>query len=101
MGDGMTSHTCNTLMTFRVISFVNESFPGIWPTRSPDLTSSDDLLRRAATQISRTNNRDMPYVRDITVDQLDKVFKNKLKHVPFCIDERGSHLQHVLSNLCK
>lgn len=104
--DGATCHTSNETMRFlreffddRIIS------KGLWPPRSPDLTSPDFFLwgyLKGRVYKNRPHTLDdlkmniTTEINNINVNVLKKVSSNMIKRVHACITEGGSHFEHLL-----
>ena len=104
--DGATSHTSNESMAYissffeyRVIS------KGLWPPRSPDLTSSDYFLwwylkarvyrnKPWTTEHLRRNLK--AKINNIDVDMLRRVSNTMIKRATMCLQEEGGHFQQLL-----
>jgi hypothetical protein len=77
----------------------------LWPPHSPDLTPPDFYLWGAAKSavhhdlphmLNDLKNAITVYLRNISHEDLQKMFPNKTKWVQACINARGNHFQHPL-----
>jgi hypothetical protein len=78
---------------------------GLWPPRSPDLTSPDlFLLSYLEDAVYRSNSRDLKQLKmnitcaieEVNEGTLTKVARNVVKRVDKCIEMNGHHFQHLL-----
>jgi hypothetical protein len=76
-----------------------------WPSRWPDLTSTDFYLWGAAQSavygdrprtLNELKSAVTAYVRTISQTGVRKVFESKMKRVPASLDAGGHHLQPLL-----
>jgi hypothetical protein len=78
---------------------------GLWPPRSPDLTSPDFFLwSDLKDTVYRSNPRDLKQlkmnitraVEEVNEGTLRKVARNMVKRVDKCIEMNGHNFQHLL-----
>jgi hypothetical protein len=104
--DSATSPTAASTMEI-LHEFFGENVisKGVWPTRSPDLTSPDFFLRSYLKDtVYGTNPRDLKQLKmnitsaieEINERTLRKVARKLEKRVDKCIEMNGHHLQHLL-----
>ena len=105
--DGTACHTSHRSL-IRVHDMFTEErtiSKGLWPPRSPDLSSSDFYFWGTLKQKVYANN---PHILDqlkenitnairrITREELQAVSANVVKRAQKCIDVNGKHFQHLL-----
>jgi hypothetical protein len=75
----------------------------LWPPRSLDLTPSDFCLwgatksavyRDRPRMLNELKTAITVYIRNISQEDLQKVFGYEIERVQACMDARGHHLQH-------
>jgi hypothetical protein len=87
--------------------FFNENviFKGLWPPKSPDLTSPDFFLwSYLKDTVYRTNPRDLKQLKmnitcaleEVNKDKLRKVARNVAKRVDKCTEMNAHNFQHLL-----
>ena len=78
---------------------------GLWPQRSPDLTSPDFFLwSYLKDTVYRSNPRDLKQLKmnitraieEVNEGTLRKVARNMVKRVDKCIEMNGHHFQHLV-----
>ena len=78
---------------------------GLWPPRSPDLTSPGFFLWiYLKDTVYRSNPRDLEQwmmnitraIEEVNEGTLRKVARNMVKRVDKCIEMNGHHFQHLL-----
>jgi hypothetical protein len=78
---------------------------GVWPPRSPDLTSPDFFLcSYLKDTVYRSNPRDLKQLKmnitraieEVNERRLRKVARNVVKRVDKCIEINEHHFQHLL-----
>jgi len=94
----------------KMVLLLNEIFRecvisrNLWPPRLPDLTPPDFYLWGAAKsavyrdcphKLNELKTAITTYTRNITQEDLQKVFANKIKRVQACIDTHGHHFKHL------
>ncbi|KDR23995.1 hypothetical protein L798_07934 [Zootermopsis nevadensis] len=104
--DGATAHTASSTLAM-LAEFLGDRviFKGLWPPRSPDLTSPDFFLWGYLKQKVYANNpRTVAELQTnierciATIPQamLRRVSRNVIKRVNLCHREGGSHFKHLL-----
>ena len=106
--DVATSHSSHASMAEirslfgdRVIS------KGLWPPRSPDLTSPDYLnliiwylkgrvYQNKPRNIDALKANNTEEIQAVTTDLLARTFQNMARRVQYCLDANGGHFQHML-----
>lgn len=104
--DGATCHTSRETMDFlqeffggRIIS------KGLWPPRSPDLTSPDYFLwgyikseafKNNPHSIDELKANITDLITNVSNTTLKKVSANMVKRVRACITSNGGHFEHIL-----
>jgi len=104
--DSATSHTAaSTMVILHEIFGENLISKGLWPPRSPDLTSPDFFLwSYLKDTVHRSNPRDLKRLKmnithaieEVNEGTLRKVARNMVKRVCKCIEMNGHHFQHLL-----
>jgi len=104
--DGETSHTSHASMAEIQCFFGDRVISkGLWPPRSPDLTSPDYLLwgylkGRVYQNKPRTanalNGNITEEIQTVTLDALVRNFQNMARRVQSRLDANGGHFQHML-----
>jgi len=104
--DSTSAHTAATTMEILHDFFCgNVISKGIWPPRSPDLTSPDFFLwSYLKDTVYRSNPRDLKQLKanitraieEVNETTLRKVASNMVKRVVKCIEMNGHHFQHLL-----
>ena len=83
----------------------NQISKGLWPPRSPDLTSPDFFLwSYLKDTLYRSNPRDLKQLKmnitraieEVNEGTLSKVATNMVKRVDKCIEMNGHHFQRLL-----
>jgi hypothetical protein len=78
---------------------------GLWPPKSPDLTSPDFFLwSYLKDTVYRSNPRDLKQLKmnitraieEVNEGTLRKVARNMVKRVNKCTEMNGHHFQHLL-----
>lgn len=78
---------------------------GLWPPRSPDLTSPDFFLwgylkgrvyKNRPQTLDELKMNIATEIENISVNILNKVAANMVKRVRACVTEQGSHFEHLL-----
>ena len=104
--DSATVHTAASTMVI-LHEFFGENLisKGLWPPRSPDLTSPDFFLwSYLKDTVYRSNPRDLKQLKmnticaieEVNEGTLRKVARNMVKRVDKCIEMNGHHFQHLL-----
>jgi hypothetical protein len=104
--DSATAHTAASTMEI-LHEFFGEKLisKGLWPPRSPDLTSPDFFLwSYLKDTVYRSNPRDIKQLKmnitraieEVNEVTLKKVAGNMVKRVDKCIEINGHHFQHLL-----
>jgi hypothetical protein len=104
--DSATAHTAASTMVI-LHEFFGENLisKGLWPPRSPDLTSPDFFLwSYFKDTVYRSNPRDLKQLKmnitrvieEVNEGTLRKVARNTVKRVDKCIEMNGHHFQHLL-----
>ena len=104
--DGATCHTSNESMAF-ISSFFEDRVisKGLWPPRSPDLTTPDYFLwgyLKSRVYRNRPQTKDdlrrniTAEINNIDIDMLRRVSNNMVKRATMCLQEEGGHFQHLL-----
>lgn len=103
------SATCHT--SIETMSFLHEFFgeriisKGLWPPRSPDLTPPDFFLwgylkervyKNRPHTLNELKMNITTEINNISVGVLHKVSTNVVKRIRACINEQGSHFEHML-----
>jgi hypothetical protein len=104
--DSATAHTAASTMEILHEIFGEKLISkGLWPPRSPDLTSQDFLLwSYLKDTVYRSNPRDLKQLKmnitraieEVNEGTLRKVARNMVKRVDKCIEVNGYHFQHLL-----
>jgi hypothetical protein len=104
--DSATTHTSASAMEIlREVFGENLIFRGVWPPRSPVLTSPNFFLcSYLKDTVYRSNPRDLKQLKmnitraieEVNERILRKVAKNMVKRVDKCIEMNGHHFQHLL-----
>jgi hypothetical protein len=104
--DSATAHTAASTMEILHEFFgKNIISKGVWPPRSPDLTSPDFLLcSYLKDTVYRSNPRDLKQLKvnitraieEVNERTLRKFVRNMVKRVDKCIEMIGHHFQHLL-----
>ena len=104
--DSATAHTAASTMVILYEFFIeNLISKGVWPPRSPDLTSQDLFLwSYLKDTVCRSNPRDLKQfkmnipraIEEVNEGTLRKVARNMVKHVDKCIEMNVRHFQHLL-----
>ena len=80
-------------------------YKGLWPPRSPDLTSPDFVLwTYLKDSVYRSNPRDLKQLKmniahaieEVNEGTLRNIARNMVKCVDKCIEMNGHHFQHLL-----
>ena len=104
--DSATAHTAASTMVI-LHEFFGENLisKGLWPPRSPDLTSPNFFLwSYLKDTVYRSNPRDQKQLKmnitraieEVNEGTLRKVARNMVKRVDKCIEMNGHHFQHLL-----
>jgi len=104
--DSATAHTAASTMEI-LHKFFSENIisKGVWPPRSPDLTSPHFfLLSYLKDTVYRSNPQDLKQLRmnitramkEVNERTLRKVARNMVKRVDKCTEINGHHFQHLL-----
>jgi hypothetical protein len=104
--DSATAHTAASTMGI-LHEFLSENliYKGLWPPRSPDLTSPDFFLwSYLKDTVYRSNPRDLNQlkmniiraIKEVKERTLRKVARNMVKRVDKGIEMNGHHFQHFL-----
>jgi hypothetical protein len=104
--DSATAHTASSTMVI-LHEFFGENVisKGLWPPRSPDLTSPDfSLWSYLKDTVYRSDPRDLKQLKmhitraieEVNEGTLRKVARNMAKRVDKCIEMNGHHFQHLL-----
>ena len=104
--DSATLHTAAFTMVIQH-EFFSENLisKGLWPPRSPDLTSPDFFLwGYLKDAVYRSNPRDLKQLKmnitgaieELNEGTLRKIARNMVKRVDKCIEMNGHHFQHLL-----
>ena len=105
--DGATCHTSERSLT-RVHQIFTEErtvSKGLWPPRSPDLSTCDFYLwgylkgkvyEQNPHSIDELKDNIRNCISSITQAELERVFLNMLKRTQTCLDGGGGHFQHLL-----
>ena len=105
--DGATCHTSERSLT-RVHQIFTEErtvSKGLWPPRSPDLSTSDFYLwgylkgkvyEQNPHSIDELKDNIRNCISSITQVELERVFLNMLNRAQTCLDGGGGHFQHLL-----
>ena len=107
--DGATCHTSHRSLTRVHDMFTEERTisKGLWPPRSPDLSSCDFYLWGTLKQKVYANNPHnldqlkeniTNFIRRIIREELQAVSANVVKRAQKCIDVNGEHFQHLLQH---
>jgi len=104
--DGTISHTSHVSMT-EIQSFFGDHVisKGIWPPRSPDLTTPDYFLpgylkgrvyqnKPRTTDALKANIAEE--IQAVTADVLARTSQNTARRFQSCLDANGGHFQHIL-----
>jgi hypothetical protein len=104
--DSATAHTAAPTMEFPHEFFgKNVISKGVWPPRSPDLTSPGFFLYSYLKDtVYRSNPRDLKQLKmniiraieEVNERTLRKFARNMVKHVDKCTEMNGHHFQHLL-----
>jgi len=104
--DTATAHTAaSTMVMLHEFFGGNVISKGLWPPRSPDLTSPDLFLwSYLKDNVYRSNPRDLKQLKmnitraieEVNEGTLRKVARNMVKCVNKCIEINGHHFQHLL-----
>lgn len=104
--DGATAHTACASLQFLENLFANCIIShGIWPARSPDLTTPDYYLWGALKGwVYKNNPHNLDELKtpstqcigQITPTTLQDVFDNMQRRVQKCLQASGGHFQHLL-----
>ena len=104
--DSATAHTAVSTMDILHEFFgKNVISKGVWPPRSPDLTSPDFFLcSYLKDTVYRSNLRDLKQLKmnitrareEVSERTLRKVARNMVKRVDKCIEMNGHHFQLLL-----
>jgi hypothetical protein len=104
--DSATAHTAaSTREILHDFFGKNVISKGVWPPRSPDLTSPDFFLWGYwKDTVYRSNPRDLKQLKmnitrameEINEKTLRKVARNMVKRVDKCIEMNGHHFHHLL-----
>jgi hypothetical protein len=103
--DSATAHTAaSTVEILREFFGKNVIYKGVWPPRSPDLTSPDfSLWSYLKDTVYRSNPRDLKKLKvnitraieEVNERTLRRVARNMVKRVDKCIEMNGHHFQHL------
>ena len=105
--DGATCHTSERSLT-RVHQIFTEErtvSKGLWPPRSPDLSTCDFYLwgylkgkvyEQNPHSIDELKDNIRNCISSITQVELERVFLNMLNRAQTCLDGGGGHFQHLL-----
>jgi len=104
--DGATSHTSHVSMA-EIQSFFGDRVisKGLWPHRSPDLTSPDYFLcgylkgrvhQNKPRTIDALKANMTEEIQAVTADVLARTFQNVACRVQSCLDANCGHFQHML-----
>jgi hypothetical protein len=104
--DSATAHTAASAMEI-LHEFFGEKLisKGLWPPKSPDLTSPDFFLwSYLKDTVYRSNPRDLKQLKlnitraieEVNEGTLRKFVRNMVKRVDKCIEMNGHHFQHLL-----
>lgn len=104
--DGATPHTALVTINYLREFYDNRLIStGLWPPRSPDLTPCDFYLfghlknkvfKNRLHNINQLQEAIEEEIRNITPEQLQRVFENKKRRVNICLENEGHHFQHLL-----
>jgi hypothetical protein len=104
--DCATAHTAaSTMEILHEYSGENIISKGVWPPRSPDLTSPDFFLwRYLKDTVYRSNPQDLKQlkmnitcaIKEVNERTLRKVAGNTVKRVDKCTEMNGHHFKHLL-----
>jgi hypothetical protein len=104
--DSATAHTAaSTVVILHEFFGENVICKGLWPPRSPHLTSPDFFLwSYLKDTVYRSNPRDLKQLKmnvtraieEVDEGTLRKVARNMVKRVDKCIEMNGHHFQHLL-----
>ena len=100
--DSATAHiAASTMVILHEFFGENLIYKGLWPPRSPDLTSPDFFLwSYLKDTVYRSNPRDLKQLKmnieEVNEGTLRKVARNMVKRVDKCIEMNGHHFQHLL-----
>jgi hypothetical protein len=104
--DSITAHTATSTMEI-LHEFFGENVisKGVWPTRSPDLTSPDFFLwSYLKDTVYRSKPRDLKQLKvniahaieEVNERMLRKFARNVVKRVSKCLEINGHHFQQLL-----
>ena len=104
--DSATAHTtASTMEILHEFFGKNVISKGVWPPRSPDLTSTDFFMwSYLKDTVYWSNPRDLKQLKmnitraieEVNERTLRKVARNMVKRVDKCIEMNGHHFQHLL-----
>lgn len=104
--DGATAHTSNATLTHLQEFYDNRVISkNLWPPRSPDLTPLDFYLfgnlktkvfKKRLHTLEELQNAIENEIRNITQEELQRVFDNLKRRVNLCLQNDGQHFQHLL-----
>ena len=104
--DGATAHTAKNSMKLLEEVFCERIISkNLWPPRSPDLNPLDfylwgklksNVYRDRPCTLNELKSAIVSMLRDISHDELQKVFENKIKRLQACVDVQGHHFEHML-----
>jgi hypothetical protein len=104
--DSVTAHTAvSTMEILHELFGKNLISKGVWPTRSPDLTSpefflwsylKDTVYRRNPGDPKQLNLNITRAIEEVNERTIRKVARNMVKRVDKCTEVNGHHFQHLL-----
>jgi hypothetical protein len=105
--DGATCHTSHHPLPSIHETFTEERAvsKGLWPPRSPDLSSCDFYLwAYLKVKVYENNQKKIDELKEnirrsieaIDIDVLRKISLNVISHAKKCVEAQGGHFQHLL-----
>lgn len=105
--DGATCHTSKASLSkiYEVFSEERTVSKGLWPPRSPDLSTCDFYLWGSLKgKVYGSNPKTLEELKEnirsaiqmIDSDELQRVFQNMLRRAQKCVEAQGCHFQHLL-----